>query len=320
MSQIGYMFLGVGPRRATRTRCSTLMTHAFFKALLFLAAGIVIHALAGEQDMRRMGGLRRYLPNTYWAFLIGALALAGIPPLVGLLRRRTRSSPRPSPRARTARSCSSSASLGTFLTGLYAFRMVFLVFGGEPSPFVQEHLHRPDRSEPWLWMGAAVAVLSVLSVDRRLGADPGRLERRSRSSSSRPSSRSSRRAGTQEWLASISAVTLGVAGIAVAWAMFSAAHGCASRRHEACGPSSSTSSTSTSSTTRSSTGRRCCSRSRCATGSSARSSSARSARSAPSRARPSSELREVQTGLVRTYALAIAGSVTVLAFVFVWVK
>src|SRR5439155_188480 len=45
--------------------------------------------------------------------------------------------------------------LGTFLTGLYAFRMVFLVFGGEPSPFVQEHLHRPDRSEPWLWMGAA---------------------------------------------------------------------------------------------------------------------------------------------------------------------
>ncbi|MDG6146509.1 NAD(P)H-quinone oxidoreductase subunit F, partial [Lactococcus formosensis] len=59
------------------------MAHAFFKALLFLAAGIVIHALAGEQEMSRMGGLRRYLPNTYRAFVIGALALAGIPPLAG---------------------------------------------------------------------------------------------------------------------------------------------------------------------------------------------------------------------------------------------
>ena len=59
------------------------MTHAFFKALLFLAAGIVIHALAGEQDMRKMGGLRRLMPYTYVAFLIGALALVGIPPFSG---------------------------------------------------------------------------------------------------------------------------------------------------------------------------------------------------------------------------------------------
>ena len=162
MSQIGYMFLGAG-LGAYANAMFLLMAHAFFKALLFLAAGIVIHALAGEQDMRRMGGLRRYLPNTYWAFLIGALALAGIPPLSGFF-------------AKDSILASALAAgtygqilfvagvLGAFLTGLYAFRMVFLVFGGEPSPFVQEHLHRPDRSEPWLWMGAAVAVLSVLSV------------------------------------------------------------------------------------------------------------------------------------------------------------
>src|SRR4029078_8613502 len=62
---------------------SHLMTHAFFKALLFLAAGIVIHALAGEQDMRRMGGLRRLMPKTYIAFLVGGLALVGIPPFSG---------------------------------------------------------------------------------------------------------------------------------------------------------------------------------------------------------------------------------------------
>ena len=161
MSQIGYMFLGAG-LGAYANAMFLLMAHAFFKALLFLSAGIVIHALAGEQDMRRMGGLRRYLPNTYWAFLIGALALAGIPPLAGFF-------------AKDSILASALAAgtygqtlfvvgvLGTFLTGLYAFRMVFLVFGGEPTPFVQEHLHRPDRSEPWLWMGAAVAVLSVLS-------------------------------------------------------------------------------------------------------------------------------------------------------------
>src|SRR6185437_3255095 len=82
MSQIGYMFLAAGIG-AYANAMFHLMTHAFFKALLFLAAGIVIHALTGEQDMRRMGGLRRYLPRTYWAFLIGGLALTGIPPLSG---------------------------------------------------------------------------------------------------------------------------------------------------------------------------------------------------------------------------------------------
>ena len=61
------------------------MTHAFFKALLFLAAGVVIHALGGEQDMRRMGGMRRYLPKTFLAMLIGALSLVGHPAVLGLL-------------------------------------------------------------------------------------------------------------------------------------------------------------------------------------------------------------------------------------------
>src|SRR5690242_20139065 len=83
MSQIGYMFLGAG-LGAYANGMFHLMTHAFFKALLFMAAGIVIHALAGEQDLRKMGGLRQFLPRTYWAFGIGALALAGVPPFAGL--------------------------------------------------------------------------------------------------------------------------------------------------------------------------------------------------------------------------------------------
>ena len=82
MSQIGYMFLGAG-LGAYGNAMFHLMTHAFFKALLFLAAGIVIHALAGEQDIRKMGGLRRLMPNTWWAMLIGGLALTGVPPLSG---------------------------------------------------------------------------------------------------------------------------------------------------------------------------------------------------------------------------------------------
>src|SRR5207253_568080 len=75
MSQIGYMFLGVG-LGAYASGMFHLMTHAFFKALLFLAAGIVIHALAGEQDIRKMGGLRSLMPKTYVFFLVGA-TLAG---------------------------------------------------------------------------------------------------------------------------------------------------------------------------------------------------------------------------------------------------
>src|SRR5205814_3780184 len=82
MSQIGYMFLGVGIG-AYANGMFHLMTHAFFKALLFMAAGIVIHSLAAEQDMRKMGGLRKYMPLTYVAFLAGSLALVGIPPFAG---------------------------------------------------------------------------------------------------------------------------------------------------------------------------------------------------------------------------------------------
>ncbi|MFL5625459.1 MAG: NADH-quinone oxidoreductase subunit L, partial [Ktedonobacteraceae bacterium] len=82
ISQLGYMFMGEGVHNYT-SGIFHLTTHAYFKALLFLAAGAVIHALAGEQDMRWMGGLRKRLPITFWTFLIGVLANSGIPPLSG---------------------------------------------------------------------------------------------------------------------------------------------------------------------------------------------------------------------------------------------
>src|SRR5439155_5700139 len=82
ISQLGYMFMGEGVHNYS-AGIFHLTTHAYFKALLFLSAGAVIHALAGEQDMRQMGGLRSKLPITFWTFLIAALAISGIPPLAG---------------------------------------------------------------------------------------------------------------------------------------------------------------------------------------------------------------------------------------------
>jgi NADH-quinone oxidoreductase subunit L len=83
VSQLGYMFLAMGVG-AFAGGIFHLFTHAFFKALLFLGSGAVIHALAGEQDMRHMGGLRKHLPVTFYTFLIGTVAIAGIPPLAGV--------------------------------------------------------------------------------------------------------------------------------------------------------------------------------------------------------------------------------------------
>jgi NADH-quinone oxidoreductase subunit L len=162
MSQIGYMFLGAG-LTSYGDSMFHLMTHAFFKALLFLAAGIVIHALTGEQDIRRMGGLGRLLPRTWVAMLVGALALSAIPPFAGFFSKDSLLA--------TALDAGAYGVLlwvvglvGTLLTALYAFRMIFIVFGGEPSPFVREHLHRPGHTMPALWMAWTVGALTVLSI------------------------------------------------------------------------------------------------------------------------------------------------------------
>jgi NADH-quinone oxidoreductase subunit L len=161
MSQIGYMFVAVG-LGAYGAGMFHLMTHAFFKALLFMAAGVVIHALSGEQDIRKMGGLARELPWTYRAFLVGALALAAIPPFAGFFSKDAILS-----------SLVEQGSLGwilwgagiagAFLTGLYTFRLFFVVFFGELTPYAREHLHK-ERFEGPLVMMWPVAVLAVLST------------------------------------------------------------------------------------------------------------------------------------------------------------
>jgi NADH-quinone oxidoreductase subunit L len=162
MSQIGYMFLGAG-LGAYANGMFHLMTHAFFKALLFLAAGIVIHALVGEQDMRKMGGLRQVLPRTWVAMLIGGLALAGMPPLSGFFSKDSILASALATGDAYGYVLWIAGLLGALLTGIYTFRMIFIVFGGEPSPFVREHLHTEHGEGPFS-MTSTVAVLAVLAV------------------------------------------------------------------------------------------------------------------------------------------------------------
>ncbi len=162
MSQIGYMFLGAG-LGAYGSGMFHLMTHAYFKALLFLAAGLVIHRLANEQDIRRMGGVRHVMPKTFIAFLVGSLALVGIPPLSGFFSK-------DSILASALDSGGYGQLLyvaglaGALLTGIYAFRLLFIVFLGEPSPLVREHEHGHGRGEgPWT-MTWTVVLLTVLTA------------------------------------------------------------------------------------------------------------------------------------------------------------
>ena len=130
VSQLGYMFLAMGVG-AYAAGIFHLYTHAFFKALLFLGSGAVIHALAGEQDLRHMGGLKKYLPVTYWTFLIGALAIAGVPLLSGFFSKdeilfRTFSAETPGHTLMWV-----IGIVTSLLTATYMFRLVFLAFHGE---------------------------------------------------------------------------------------------------------------------------------------------------------------------------------------------
>src|SRR3954451_12212134 len=147
MSQIGYMILGVSAA-AYAGGMFHFMTHAFFKALLFMSAGSVIGAMAGAQDIDRMGGFRKAMPFTYICMLIGSLALAGIPPFAGFF----------SKDEILAQVASRGGGWWAFyvlgyaaalLTAIYSFRLIFRVFWGEPVPEAREleegHLHHAEQ-------------------------------------------------------------------------------------------------------------------------------------------------------------------------------
>jgi len=156
ISQLGYMFLGCGVA-AYSAAIFHLMTHAFFKALLFLAAGSVIHGLSGEQDLRKMGGLRKKLPVTFWTMTVGVFAIAGAPGLSGFFSKDA-----------ILYSAFQQGSFGKVLwflglvtaalTAFYMFRLWYLAFlGNSRSPEAHPH------ESPWSMLGPLV-LLAILSI------------------------------------------------------------------------------------------------------------------------------------------------------------
>jgi NADH-quinone oxidoreductase subunit L len=157
ISQLGYMFIGCGVG-AYDAGIFHLYTHAFFKGLLFLAAGSVIHALSGEQDMRKMGGLKKYLPRTYPPFLVGAIAIAGVPFFSGFF----------SKDAILTQAFAQKHYLiwalglsGAIMTAFYMFRLIFMTFHGAErlEAEAKRHLHESPKI-----MTVPLAVLAFFSV------------------------------------------------------------------------------------------------------------------------------------------------------------
>ncbi len=219
MSQIGFMFVGAG-LGAYPNAMFHLMTHAFFKALLFMAAGLAIHAIVGEQDIRQLSGIGKLMPFTKIVFLVGSLALVGIPPFSGFF---SKDSILASALAQGWYGIVIFVAglIGTFLTGIYAFRLYFIVFTGEPTAFAREHFHRHQGKEApfsMLWPVGALALLATFGGLLQFAPEwhplttwldpvaPPLVE---------PTS-------AQEWLGSALAILAGVSGMVVSWAIYSA--------------------------------------------------------------------------------------------------
>ncbi len=146
LSQLGYMTVALGAS-AYSAAIFHLMTHAFFKAVLFLGAGSVIIALHHEQDMRRMGGLRKYMPITYFTVLIGAIANAGLPPFAGFFSKDSIIEAVQLAHIPGATFAYLALLAGVFVGGLYSFRLVFFAFHGEER-FRHAGGHHGDHGEP----------------------------------------------------------------------------------------------------------------------------------------------------------------------------
>ena len=160
LSQLGYMTVALGAS-AYSAAVFHLMTHAFFKALLFLAAGSVIIAMHHEQDIRKMGGLKKYLPITYWTSLVGSLALIGFPGFSGFFSKdgiieAVRHSTIPGHEFAYLAVLS-----GVFITAFYSFRMFFLVFHGEER--MDKHTKEHLRESPWV-VTVPLILLAIPSV------------------------------------------------------------------------------------------------------------------------------------------------------------
>ena len=174
LSQLGYMTVALGAS-AYSAAIFHLMTHAFFKALLFLAAGAVIIAMHHEQDIRKMGGLKKYLPITYWVSLVGSLALIGFPGSSGFFSKDAILIATENSTVWGSGYAHMAVLLGVFITAFYSFRMFFLVFHGEErmDEHTREHLHEPPAvvTVPLILLAIPSAIIGWLTVETVLFSD-----------------------------------------------------------------------------------------------------------------------------------------------------
>ncbi|MDX6568091.1 MAG: NADH-quinone oxidoreductase subunit [Gaiellales bacterium] len=219
MSQIGYMFCAVGIG-AYSAGIYHLLTHAFFKALLFLGAGVVIHALDDEQDIRKMGGLRRFMPFTAALMWIGGLALAGIPPFAGFFSKDQILADAMHVGGIVGWIVWSLGLLGAFVTSIYTFRMLLKVFSGRPSPFAAEHAPtHTEHGEGPISMLWTIGVLAAGAVLAGLLEIPG-VTHGMRDFLAPAVPRAVEATGGQELFTSVLSVAVALAGLAVAYAIW----------------------------------------------------------------------------------------------------
>ncbi|MDR2877422.1 MAG: NADH-quinone oxidoreductase subunit L [Chromatiales bacterium] len=174
LSQLGYMTVALGAS-AYAAGIFHLMTHAFFKALLFLAAGSVIIAMHHVQDIRQMGGLKKYLPITYWTSLIGSLALIGFPGTSGFFSKDAIIEAVHASTLPGATFAWVMVMAGVFITAFYSFRMFFLVFHGKErmDEHTREHLHEPPKvmTLPLILLAIPSLAIGAFTIGKMLFAD-----------------------------------------------------------------------------------------------------------------------------------------------------
>ena len=213
VSQLGYMFIGVGVG-VYAAGIFHLFTHAFFKGLMFLTAGSVMHALHGELDMQKMGGLLKKMPITGWTFIVGALAIAGIPPLAGFWSKDEILA------GAFVHGHVIIWAVGTFtafLTAFYMFRLIFLTFFGEPrDKHLYDHAHEspPVMTIPLivLAIGSAVAGLFALGPHGGIVGFLNRVLAEAHEGAGHE--------GNIAYILMVISVVMGVAGVGLAYFMY----------------------------------------------------------------------------------------------------
>ena len=241
VSQLGYMFLAVGVG-AFGAGMFHLMTHAFFKALMFLGAGSVIHAVHEEQDIQKMGGLKKYLPITHLTFVLGWLAIIGMPPFAGFFSKdeilwQAYSSPRGHMLLWAA------GVIGAMLTAFYMTRLLALTFWGKSRVDKKIHPHESPfvMTIPLMVLGLLSVVGGWVGIPHVIGEFLGHVPNYWESwlaplITKRPSATMTAHSATEEWILMGSSVTLAAISAVAAYIIYVKKEGVAAKIAQAAGP------------------------------------------------------------------------------------